>query len=58
MEERKPPRTNPVSGSFIGRHCLSDESDVTVVPSVIVNKRRSIGHARNLIAIIPPGHDL
>lgn len=30
---------------------------MTVIPCVIVHKRRSIGHASNLITIIPPGHN-
>lgn len=29
---------------------------MTVIPRVIVHKRRSIGHAGNLISIIPPRH--
>ena len=30
---------------------------MTVIPCVIVHKRRSIGHASNLISIIPPRHN-
>jgi len=31
---------------------------MSVVPSVVINEDCSVGHACNLIAIIPPTHDL
>ena len=39
-------------------HRLSHRGNVSVVPGIVVNKCWSIGHTTNLIAIIPPGHDL
>ena len=37
---------------------LSDTGDVCIVPGIIVNENSPIGHGRDLVAIIPPGHDL
>ena len=31
---------------------------MSVVPSVIVDKDRPISHTGNLIAVVPPGHDV
>jgi hypothetical protein len=31
---------------------------VRVIPSVVVDENRSVGHGSNLIAVVPPGHDL
>ena len=42
---------------FIGGHGLAHQSNVGVVPRVIVDQRRPIGHTSNLIPIIPPWHD-
>ena len=39
-------------------HCLSDSSNVGVVPRVVVDERRSVGHAADLVAVVPPRHDL
>ena len=41
-----------------GGHGLADGSDVRVVPCVVVDQRGPISHAANLVAIIPPRHDL
>lgn len=39
------------------RNVLSSyQGYMTVIPRVIVHKRRSIGHASDLISIIPPRH--
>ena len=29
-----------------------------VIPSVVVDENRSVGHGSYLIAVVPPGHDL
>lgn len=39
-------------------HGLAHRSNVRVVPGVVVNQGRAVGHATNLIAIIPPRHNL
>ena len=33
------------------------KSNMRIVPSVIVNQRSPVGHAGNLISIIPPRHN-
>lgn len=30
---------------------------MTVVPRVVVDERRPVGHPRNLIPVVPPRHD-
>lgn len=47
-----------VSASFytIDRDCVTDQSDVTVVPSVVVNQCGAVSHAGDLVAIVPPTH--
>ncbi|KAH3668312.1 hypothetical protein OGAPHI_002066 [Ogataea philodendri] len=39
-------------------HSTSDSSNVSVVPGVVINKRGSVSHATNLVAVVPPGHHL
>ena len=29
-----------------------------IVPGVVINKGRAVSHTTNLVAVIPPGHDL
>lgn len=37
--------------------CLTDSSDVGVVPSVVVNEHSAVCHACNLVAVVPPAHN-
>jgi hypothetical protein len=41
-----------------GAHGLANSGDVGVVPGVVVDQSRAIGHATNLVAVVPPAHDL
>jgi hypothetical protein len=44
---------------FLSRaHGLANCGDMCVVPGVVVHERRPIGHATNLVAVVPPRHDL
>lgn len=47
-----------IADFLAGGHSLADSRDVCVVPGVVVDKRGTVGHATNLVAIIPPRHDL
>lgn len=33
------------------------QGDVAVVPGVVVHQRGPVGHPRDLVAVVPPGHD-
>ena len=39
-------------------HGLANSGNVGVVPGVVVNQGRAISHTTDLVAIVPPGHDL
>lgn len=39
-------------------HGETDSSDVGVVPGVVVDEDGSVTHTSDLVAVIPPGHDL
>ena len=41
-----------------GAHGLADGSNVRVVPGVVVDKGRAVGHTTNLVSVVPPRHDL
>jgi hypothetical protein len=41
-----------------GAHCLANGGNVGVVPGVVVDQSRAVGHTTNLVAIVPPAHDL
>ena len=42
---------------LLGRcHRLADARNVRIVPGVVVHQYRTVGHCRDLVAIIPPGH--
>lgn len=43
---------------LVGGHGLTDPRNVRVVPSVVVHQDGPVGHRRDLIAVVPPGHDL
>ena len=36
---------------------LSYQSNMAIIPRVVVHKSCSVGHSSYLISIIPPGHD-
>ena len=46
-----------VSLFFSGGHGLADARDVRVVPRVVVDEDGAVGHGRDLVAVVPPGHD-
>ena len=46
-----------VADLFARAHRLSDRGDVRVVPRVVVHQRGPIGHAADLVPVVPPGHD-
>lgn len=48
---------NLVADFLTGTHRLTDSGNVSVVPRVVVHQSRSVSHATNLVAIIPPRHD-
>ena len=35
---------------------MTDQRDVTVVPRVVVDERRAVAHAGDLVAVVPPRH--
>merc|ERR1711939_637089 len=39
-------------------HGLANSRDVSVVPGVVVDQRRTVGHTTNLVAVVPPTHNL
>lgn len=47
-----------VGDFLLGAHSLTDGGNVRVVPGVVVDKGRTVSHTTNLVAVIPPGHDL
>lgn len=47
-----------VADLLAGAHGLANGGDVGVVPGVVVNESGAVGHAANLVAIVPPRHDL
>lgn len=49
---------NRVADLFTGAHGFAHGRDMRVVPGVVVDQCRSVSHATNLVAIVPPRHDL
>lgn len=47
-----------VADLLTGAHGLAHRRDVRVVPRVVVNQSRAVRHATNLVAVVPPRHDL
>eukprot|EP00053_Salpingoeca_punica_P010929 m.97584 g.97584 ORF g.97584 m.97584 type:complete len:573 (+) comp15536_c0_seq2:800-2518(+) len=43
---------------LVGGHGLADAGDVGVVPGVVVDDDGAVGHGADLVAVVPPGHDL
>ena len=43
-------------GRLVATHRHANEGNMTIVPGVIVDQGRSIGHTGNLVSVIPPGH--
>lgn len=41
-----------------GAHSLTDGSNVRVVPGIVVDKGRAVGHTTDLVSVVPPRHDL
>ena len=44
-------------GAAGGRRHSTCHGDVAVVPRVVVDKRRAVRHASDLVAVVPPRHD-
>lgn len=36
---------------------VTNQSNVRIVPSVVVHQSGAVAHAGDLVAVIPPGHD-
>lgn len=47
-----------VTDLLTGAHRLTNSGNVGVVPRVVVNQGRAVRHTTDLVAVIPPGHDL
>lgn len=47
-----------ITDLLAGAHGLSDSGNVSVVPGVVVDQSRTVSHTADLVAVIPPGHDL
>jgi hypothetical protein len=47
-----------VADLLAGAHGLANSGNVGVVPGVVVDKSRTVGHTTDLVTVIPPGHDL
>ena len=43
-----------VGGRLVAGHGLAHQRDVAVVPSIVIHQCRPVGHARYLVAVIPP----
>ena len=49
---------NRVTDFLPRAHGFANRGNVRVVPRVVIHQRRTVGHASNLVAVIPPAHDL
>jgi len=49
---------NRVTDFLPRAHGFANRGNVRVVPRVVIHQRRTVGHASNLVAVIPPTHDL
>ena len=43
---------------LLAGHGLANPRDVRVVPRVVVHQDGAVGHGRDLVAVVPPRHDL
>eukprot|EP00959_Pyramimonas_sp_CCMP1952_P432642 9060109-Pyramimonas_sp.AAC.2 len=41
---------------LVGHEALAQQGQVLVVPRVAVGDGGAVGHARDLVAVVPPGH--
>ena len=41
---------------LIDAHDLAYSGNVGIIPSVVVYERGAVGHACNLVAVVPPAH--
>eukprot|EP01136_Pigoraptor_vietnamica_P013960 Opistho-1_new@55558 len=48
---------NVVCGGLVAAHRLADHSNVRVVPRVVINEHCAVGHAGDLVTVVPPRHD-
>lgn len=53
MAHTKPTAEKEVGGRGLAAH----QRDVAVVPGVVVHQRGPVGHAGDLVAVVPPRHD-
>lgn len=47
-----------IADLLTGAHGLADSGNVGVVPGVVVDQGGTVSHTTNLVAVIPPRHDL